>query len=94
MVSRCMCGCNRKEIDMEYKVATLTWKINQGEYVNKGSAICDAEVEKSVIEVFWAAEGRLVEICVQNGEMSGTKCPIGYIESKVSADNFGHSLCT
>ena len=57
--SRCTCECKVKEINMEYKNAILTWQVNPGEYVHKDDVICEAEVEKSVIDVLSPANGRL-----------------------------------
>lgn len=71
------CGC---KINMEFKKAVLTWLVDQGDTVCRGEILCEAEVEKSVIEICAFADGILVEICVDDGRPCDISAPIGFLK--------------
>lgn len=77
--TRCVCECQKKIFDLEYKSVVVMWQVKQGDYVHKGQAICEAEIEKAVIEIEAPADGYLDEICVQDGEPGDIGHPLGYI---------------
>ncbi len=75
------CECQRKQIDYAFKTAVLTWRLRQGDDVHKEDIVCEAEAEKTVIEISSPVDGRLAEICIKSGEQCGILTPIGYIET-------------
>ncbi len=75
---QCKCAC--KKINMEYKQAALSWRAQCGDFVRKGDLLCEAEVEKTVIEICAPTGGRIAEICVQDGETCDVHHPIGFIK--------------
>lgn len=76
-----ICECKQKQINMEYKTAVLHWHIRCGQAVQRGDILCDAEVEKSLVEITSPYDGKLGRICVREGKMCGLNDVIGYIET-------------
>ena len=65
-----------------YKTAVLSWRVKTGDKVKKDDVVCEAEVEKSTIEILSPANGCLAKVCVQDGESCDSHKPIGYIEAE------------
>ena len=74
------CTCERGHINLEYKTARIYWKANIGDRVKKGEAVCEAEVEKAVIDVPSPVGGVLASIDVGEGEEAGVDNTLGFIE--------------
>ena len=74
------CACERGHINLEYKTARIYWKTRLKERVKKGEVVCEAEVEKAVIDVPSPADGVLVSIDVGEGEEAGSGRTLGFIE--------------
>ena len=74
------CACERGHINIEYKTVQIYWKARLGDRVKKGEAVCEAQVEKAVIDVPSPADGVLVSIDVEEGEEAGAGHILGFIE--------------
>lgn len=74
------CDCKKRPVDMEYKSALLTWLVDVGCDVQKGQSLCEAEVEKAVIEIPSPCSGLLAEICVEEGVECDMYTVIAFIE--------------
>lgn len=74
------CACERGHINLEYKTVRIYWKANKGDRVKKGEAICEAEVEKAVIDVPSPADGVLASIDIGEGEETEAGRTLGFIE--------------
>ena len=74
------CACERGHINLEYKTARIYWKVDIGDRVKKAEAVCEAEVEKAVIDVPSPVDGVLASIDVGEGEEAGVDNTLGFIE--------------
>ena len=74
------CDCERGNINIEYKTVQIYWKARLGDRVKKGEAVCEAQVEKAVIDVLSPADGVLVSIDVEEGEEAEADHILGFIE--------------
>ena len=79
--TRVDCECRRTQLDLEFKIVTLNWLNKSGDRVKEGDIICEAEVEKTFIEIPSPVDGTLTEICVPEGKECDIHNPIGYIET-------------
>ncbi len=74
------CACERRQINLEYKTARIYWIAKLGERVKNGEVVCEAEVEKAVVDVPSPVDGILASINVGEGEEAGAGCILGFIE--------------
>lgn len=73
------CPCQNEPVKLIYKKGKLTWQKKIGDAVQKGELICEAEVEKKVIEFLAPANGILSKILVEDGGKFKAGDVLGYI---------------
>lgn len=73
------CPCQDKPVKLIYKKGRLIWMKVVGEPVEKGEIICEAEVEKKIIEFAAPETGILSEILVEDGGQFKAGDVLGYI---------------
>lgn len=62
----------------------ISWKVKQGDRVEKGQIIFEIETDKANIEVEAADSGRIAKIIVKEGQTVAVKTPVAYIAEKDS----------
>lgn len=67
---------------MDYRKAVLNWCVKPDSAVIKGQVICEAEVEKAVIEIPSPCTGKLIEIIVADGCECDIRSVLAYIETE------------
>lgn len=73
------CPCQNKPVKLIYKKGKLSWLKKVGDPVKKGELICEAEVEKKIIEFIAPESGVLDEILIEeNGKFKAGDI-LGYI---------------
>ncbi|NLG26226.1 MAG: hypothetical protein GX558_12780 [Clostridiales bacterium] len=68
--------CCQRPIDMTYKQATLAWKVQPGDRVAAGDALCGCEVEKTTFDLPAPFACQVLKLHVEDGEPCDIYRPI------------------
>ncbi len=74
------CECKNREYLLTYKKGKLHWLCAEGERVEKGRLLCEAEIEKRIFEVLSPADGVLSRRCVEEGARFSGEDVLGLLE--------------
>jgi len=77
---------------MEDEDITIYWRKDEGNPVEKGEPILDAETFKSTFEIISPVTGFLLKQCIKNGEETKINMTIGIL-SETLEDEVGESDC-
>lgn len=77
-----LCPCMTKPVKLNYKICTMTWRKELGDFVCKDEVVCEGEVEKKALEITSPCSGILVEKCIDDDDEFTLGITLGYIESE------------
>lgn len=69
-------SCCDGKMDLTYKKPIVRWKAAVGDVVEAGEAICEGEADKEVFPVTAPCAGRIVRLCVPDGEKCAFTAPL------------------
>lgn len=75
------CECEKNPLDMHDKEGQVFWLAEPGDPVKKGEPVCEAEVQKTTIQIPAPCSGSLSEICLDDGDVFRLGDILGYIET-------------
>ena len=73
------CACQKNGIKLDGKVAQIFWVANRNDPVQCGEVLCELEVQKTTMEIKSPCDGRLEEICIEDGGHCHVGSILGYI---------------
>jgi biotin carboxyl carrier protein len=78
------CECQKVEIKLVGKEAKVFWVAKLNDRVKCGEVLCKLEVQKTTVEIPSPCDGRLVDICIEDGSICSAGSILGYLAKEAN----------